>query len=83
MSLTNVLAPPIYDGRPTSGYPGFKFKKEEFDNIRALPSYADGLEDLPPRSLIAAGFTTNTYKKENKIYVSGNIQFVILLGIIE
>jgi hypothetical protein len=80
------LTVPIYDGRkdPING-PGFNFKAPAFDNIKSLPLYAKGSIDLPPYAVVTVGYSVNTYAygtggEKNKLALSPNILFVILLG---
>ncbi|KAF8870569.1 hypothetical protein BD779DRAFT_1680973 [Infundibulicybe gibba] len=84
--LTYNFAVSIYDGRALDG-PGFEFKGADFDRIRSLPLYRNGLADLPPYSVVAVGYTVNTfsYKGGNAgpgaLALSLNVLFVILLGL--
>jgi hypothetical protein len=72
------LAVPIYDGRD------FNFKAIDFDNIRSLPLYKKGEEDLPQYSVVSVGYSVNTYAYAKAgahgIALSPNILFVIMLG---
>ncbi|KAF8891010.1 hypothetical protein BD779DRAFT_1469092 [Infundibulicybe gibba] len=51
---------PVYDGRSLNN-PGFEFKGADFDRIRSLPLYQNGLADLPPYSVVSIGYTANTF----------------------
>ena len=77
---------PIYDGRaePNNGS-GFNSKGPDFDNIKSLPLYNDGKDDLPPYAIVTVGYAVNTFAygtggEKNKLALSPNILFVILLG---
>ncbi|KAF8897108.1 hypothetical protein CPB84DRAFT_1748136 [Gymnopilus junonius] len=68
---------PIYDGRKGP----FKFRADDFNNIKKLPLWCNGKQDLPPFVIVAVGFTFNTYNiLVNDTSGSFNIMFAIYLG---
>ncbi|PPR03260.1 hypothetical protein CVT26_008088 [Gymnopilus dilepis] len=67
---------PMYDARGSN----FKFKEEDFDSIRQLPLYRNGRHDLPDYSIVAVGYSYNTFMASEGLYASFNVLFVILLG---
>jgi hypothetical protein len=78
------LAVPIYDGTGNSGRKWFGFTDPDFRALRSLPLYSKGLSDLPNDSLVAVGYTLNTYTGNSGAKIlSANAQFVILLGLME
>jgi hypothetical protein len=72
---------PIYDGRMNNG---FGFAETDFKALRSLPLYSKGMSDLPNDSLVAVGYTLNTYLGQTGTnFLSTNVQFVVLLGLPE
>ncbi|KAF8902346.1 hypothetical protein CPB84DRAFT_1846288 [Gymnopilus junonius] len=69
---------PIYNGTTEDRL--FDFSDEAFDTIRKLPLYKGGVTELPPFSVIAAGFTFNVYGSGQPPMTSWNIMFAIYLG---
>jgi hypothetical protein len=87
LSLSTYVKVPIYDGRGIDG-PAFNFSNTDFDNIRLLPLYKNGTDDLNPFSPVAIGYTVNAFPYSSQarevasgtLALSPNIMFVILLG---
>jgi hypothetical protein len=83
LHLRLICPVPIYDGRASGSRSGFAFTDKEFRNLTALPLYKKGARDLPDNSVVAVGYSLNTYKLGNmqSAYLSTNVQFVVLLGV--
>jgi hypothetical protein len=61
------------------------FADTNMDQLRNLPLYANGAEDLPPETLAVVGYALNTFTYNGSAHpgalaVSFNILFVIALG---
>jgi hypothetical protein len=85
--IMGYVTVPIYDGRGVDG-PPFDFSATDFYNIRNLPLYNHGADDLLPFSPVAIGYTVNTFPYSSQarevgkgtLGLSPNVMFVILLG---
>ncbi|KAF8873466.1 hypothetical protein BD779DRAFT_1790818 [Infundibulicybe gibba] len=80
-----VYSVPVFDGRAKTKHP-FTFAKSDFSKLRLgnWPLYKGGREDLPENSLVAVGYTANTYEwpaDSGEDQLSLNLQFVIFLGV--
>jgi hypothetical protein len=72
---------PIYDGRSKLGKP-FTFSNQDFADLPTWPLYKKGNRDLPTDSVVAVGYTMNTYTTDRVAKaLSSNVQFAILLAV--
>ena len=70
---------PIYDGQEANFHPN-----KDMDNLHKLPLWQNGTQDIPAQSLAVVGYTVHTYRKRNvdKIHLSTNLQWLIVLGVV-
>lgn len=67
---------PIYDGRKVQ----LDLTKDLGHLDKKLPIWKDGKEEAPRDSLGIVGYTVNTYKQTDKLHLSLNVQWLIILG---